>query len=184
MKYLGQTSLLSHFTLSLDIGPSQLASQAVRPTPLGVRLPTKPTGSWRETKTSNQHPAFSPPSPPLLILLRISEAQTEATCWGSNFAKLTFCFVAERPAGVIIVRRAWLCWYSRPAEYLERWSGDGEDLRLFGTGEMTQTLIVNLMTEILDRIRYLLFVKLQETLLRNINLNWNKFLYEDFPLNI
>ena len=93
--------------------PSQPASQAVRPTPLGVRLPTKPAGSWRETKTSNQHPAFSPPSPPLLILLRISEAQTEATCWGSNFAKLTFCFVAERPAGVIIVRRAWLCWYSR-----------------------------------------------------------------------
>ena len=49
---------------------------------------------------------------------------------------------------------------------------------------MTQTLIVNLMTLILGRIRYLLFVKIQETLLRNINLNWNKFLYEDFPLNI
>ena len=186
MKYLGQTSVLSqamspcHWTLE---PASQLARQSGQP--LWV------SGYQRsplETGEKQKHPTnillFSPPSPPLLILLRISEAQTEATCWGSNFAKLTFCFVAERPAGVIIVRRAWLCWYSRPAEYLERWSGDGEDLRLFGIGEMTQTLIVNLMTEILDRIRYLLFVKLQETLLRNINLNWNKFLYEDFPLNI
>ena len=135
---------------------------------------------WRKNENIQPTSCLSP----LLILLRISEAQTEATCWGSNFAKLTFCFAAERPAGVIIVRQThWV--FVLQAEYLERWSdGDDDNLQLFGTEEMTQTLIVHLMTQILGRIRYLLFVKIQETLLRNINLNWNKFLYEDFPLNI